>query len=220
MKFIKDLRVLVVGLTVALLAGCAGVKPVAYSGLPSSAYLKANANDDTGRIPYDYSSSVDWHAYSKVMVDPVAIYSGADNQFGSISDEDRRVLTEYLHRTFASRLATRFESVTHPGPGTLRVRLTLTGAEKTTPFLGQFTHIDIGGNLYNGVEAIRGGQSLFGGSVSYAVEIYDASSSKLLKVYVTKQYPNAMNLTASFGSLGAAKTGVDKGADALLAQLR
>jgi hypothetical protein len=32
---------------------------------------------------------------------------------------------------------------------------------------------------------------------------------------VTKQYPGAMNILATFGSLTAARTGIDKGADAL-----
>jgi hypothetical protein len=73
--------------------------------------------------------------------------------------------------------------------------------------------------LCNGVQSIRGGQGAFSGSVSYAVEVYDGASGQLLKAYVSKQYPNAMNLPAAFGSLGAAKTGLDKGADALVAQL-
>jgi hypothetical protein len=58
------------------------------------------------------------------------------------------------------------------------------------------------------------------GSVSYSVEIYDAASNLLLKAFVTKQYPNAMNIVATFGSLHAAKTGIEKGADALVASLK
>lgn len=54
----------------------------------------------------------------------------------------------------------------------------------------------------------------------YAVEIYDASNNRLLNAYVTKQYPSPWNLGASIGSLSAAKTGVEKGADALVAQLK
>ena len=49
--------------------------------------------------------------------------------------------------------------------------------------------------------------------------IYDASTNRLLNAYVEKQYPNAMNVKSTFGSLGAAKTGIRKGAEALVAQL-
>ena len=202
------------------LSGCASEKPVAYSGIASASYLRTNLDDPSGRIPYAYSIQSDWRAYSKVIVEPVQIYAGADNQFGDMKQEDKLDLANYMQRSFADRLAKKFEIADRAGPGTLRIKLILTGAEKTTPFLGQFLHFDIGGNVYNGVEAARGGKSAFGGSVSFAVEIYDGSNGRLLTAYVSKQYPNAMNLTASFGGLSAARTGIDKGADALLARLQ
>ncbi len=212
-----------VGATVAILAGCASEKPVAYSGIVSAPYLRTNLGDDRGRIPYAYSTQPNWRAYTKVVIDPVQIYSGADNQFGDIKEADKAELANYMQKTFTERLGKRFE-VANPagqaGPGTLRVKLILTGAETTTPFLGQFVHFDLGGSVYNGVEAAKGGKSAFGGSVSFAVEIYDSAEHRLLNAYVSKQYPNAMNLTAAFGSLSAARTGIDKGADALLARLQ
>jgi len=55
--------------------------------------------------------------------------------------------------------------------------------------------------------------------VSYAVEVYDATTNRLLHAYVEKQYPNAMNVGATLGSLSAAKTGIRKGADELVAKL-
>jgi uncharacterized protein DUF3313 len=57
------------------------------------------------------------------------------------------------------------------------------------------------------------------GSVIYSVEIYDVLSRQLLSMYITKQYPNAMNVGASLGALKAARVGIDKGADALVDQL-
>lgn len=58
------------------------------------------------------------------------------------------------------------------------------------------------------------------GSVNYAVEIHDAESNVLLYAYVAKQYPNAMNVGATFSALEASKVGIRKGADALLAELK
>jgi tetrahydromethanopterin S-methyltransferase subunit B len=57
------------------------------------------------------------------------------------------------------------------------------------------------------------------GSVLYSVEIYDAQSNQLLESYVTKQFPNSENVFATAGSLTAAKTGIDKGANTLVKQL-
>ncbi|WP_321943659.1 DUF3313 domain-containing protein [Paraburkholderia tropica] len=214
------LPILLAGTTILALSACAGVQPIAYSGLSSSPKLTQNRDDDSNKVPYRYVEPVIWSRYSQVVLDPVVVYKGNDAQFGDLKDEDKTELADYMAKTFSAKLSKRFDIAQHVGANTLRIRLTLTGVETTKPFVGQFTHFDIGGNVYNGVQAIRGGKALFGGSVSYAVEVYDGSDGRLLKAYVSKQYPNAMNLPAAFGSLGAAKTGLDKGADALVMQLR
>jgi hypothetical protein len=74
--------------------------------------------------------------------------------------------------------------------------------------------------VYNGVQAARDGEGTMTGSVIYAVEIFDAATSNLLSAFVSKQYPSPLNIKASVGPLTAAEAGLDKGADALLAQFR
>jgi hypothetical protein len=213
------LLLFVSALTLALTA-CSSVQPVAYSGISSSPQLKQNRDDDAAKVPYRYAAPVVWSPYTQVMIEPVVVYRGNDNQFADMPDDDKAALADYMGKTFAAKLAKRFEIASQPSPATLRVKLTLTGAEKTTALVGQVMHFDIAGNLYNGVQAIRGGKGAFSGSVTYAVEVYDSSSNRLLRAYVSNQYPNAMNLPAAFGSLSAARTGLDKGAEALVAQLQ
>jgi hypothetical protein len=200
-------------------AGCTTADPTVYSGLASASQLRPNTEDSTGRVPYRYKSNVDWRQYNKIIVDPVTVYSGPDNQFVKMADKDKSVLVRYMQDQFAERLRTRFALVNNPGPGTLRLHLTLTGAKDTTPFLGPFSHLDVGGNVINAAQAVRGREGTMAGSVNYAVEIYDAASNRLLSAYVTKQYPNAMNAGATFSALKGSKVGIDKGADALLAEL-
>jgi hypothetical protein len=123
-----------------------------------------------------------------------------------------------MHTQFSERLKERFKLTPFVAPNAMRVKLTLTGAQTTTPFLGTFTRFDLAGGPYNIVQSIRGKEGTFTGSVFFSVEIYDASTSRLLKAYVTKQYPNSLNISATRGPLSAAQTGIDKGADALVAQ--
>lgn len=203
----------------AMLAGCGSPDPVAYTGITSSPQLRPDPNDESGRIPYRYATQVNWQNYTRAMIDPVTVYRGTDNQFGDMSEGDKAALASDMEVQFTQKLSKRFQVTNMPAPNTLRVKLTLTGAA-TTPLVAPATHVDLAGNLYNSVQAIRGGEGLMAGSVIYAVEIYDASNSRLLSAYITKQYPGALNLGASFGSLGAAKTGLEKGADALVAQLK
>ncbi|MBR0984591.1 DUF3313 domain-containing protein [Bradyrhizobium liaoningense] len=200
-------------------AGCASIAPVPYSEMASSAYMAPDKSDASGRVPYRYSTPVDWRTYSKVILDRVVIYRGRDHQFGDMSGKDKATLAAYMQNCFADRLRGRFVLVREPGPNTLRIRLTLTGAVANTPVLGTLSRFDMAGAVYNGVQAARDGEGMLTGSVVYGVEIFDATTSRLLSAYVTKQYPAAYDIKATTGALAAATAGLDKGADALMAQL-
>jgi hypothetical protein len=204
----------------AALVACGSPEPVAYSGIDSSSKLAVNRQDETGRIPYRYATQVDWQTYKTAILDPVVIYRGPDNQFGDMSDADKVILADYMSAQFTEKLRHRFVLTTGPGPDTLRIKLTLTGAATSTPVLSTLSRFDLAGGLYNGVQSIRGGEGMMTGSVIYAVEIHDASTGRLLSAFISKQYPNALNIGASLGSLGAAKTGIEKGAESLVAYLK
>ncbi|MBZ5763259.1 DUF3313 domain-containing protein [Rhizobium sp. VS19-DR104.2] len=203
----------------AVVSGCTTADPTVYAGLASASQLRPATDDASGRVPYRYTSNVDWRQYDKIIVDPVTIYSGPDNQFVKIADRDKVVLANYMQNEFTAKLRTKYAVVSNPGPRTARLHLTLTGAKDTTPVLGPFSHIDVGGGVINAAQAVRGREGTMAGSVSYAVELYDASSNRLLSSYVTKQYPSAMNIGATFVPLKGSKVGIEKGADALLEQM-
>jgi hypothetical protein len=120
---------------------------------------------------------------------------------------------------FASSLSHDYRIVERAEPGTLRLHLMLTGASVTPPVVGTLTHFDLAGGIYNTMQGVRGKQGMMSGAVVYAVEIRDAQSDRLLHAQVTKQYPGALNIPASFGALKAAKVGIDKGARELAMQL-
>jgi hypothetical protein len=204
----------------AVLTGCASVTPIPYSEVASSSYLAPNPSDTSGHIPYRYSTAIDWRIYNRAIIEPVVIYRGPDQQFGDMSEDDKKSLGNYMQMRFTEKLSSRFTLVSQRGPNTLRVRLTLTGAVTNTPVLGTLSRFDVAGAVYNGVQAARDGEGTMTGSVIYTVEMFDAATSRLLGAFVSKQYPNAYNIKASVGPLAAAEAGLDKGADALVAQLR
>ena len=203
------------------LTACAGPQPAPYHDLAAATYLKPNPNDESGKIPFLYSENVDWSKYRNVLIEPVAIYDGSDQQFGKMPMQDRKALAQYMQERFATTLAKRFTLVELPGPDTLRLTLFLTGASATTPVLSTVSRIDLGpGSIYNGVQAIRGGEGLLTGWVMYAAEIRDAATGKLLEAFEAKQYPKALDIGSTFGSFAAARTGIDKGAETLAAALQ
>jgi hypothetical protein len=170
-------------------------------------------------VPFEYWAQANWRSYSTFILEPVAIYQGADNQFEKVSEEDKTALAQYMQTRFTAKLGTRFKSVATPSSNTLRIKVTLTGAKDTKRVVSTFTRFDMLGTPYNVVQAARGREGAFTGSVSYAVEIYDASTNQLLGAYVTKQYPNPYNLKATLGKKKASMAGIEKGADQLLAYL-
>ncbi|MBR0756339.1 DUF3313 domain-containing protein [Bradyrhizobium jicamae] len=203
-----------------LAAACAAVKPAPYAGMTSSPSMVPDASDASGRVPYRYSAAVDWRSYDKLILEPVVIYRGRDHQFGDMSEKDKATLAAHMQARFTDKLRTRFTMVSARGPNTLRLRLTLTGAVTNTPVIGTLSRVDLAGAVYNGVQAARDGEGTMTGSVIYGVEIFDAPTSRLLSAYVTKQYPDAYDIKATVGALAAATEGIDKGADALMAQLK
>jgi len=216
----KTGRLAMIAACCATLAACGTTQPVAYSGISSSSKLMPDQKDDTGRVPYSYSTPVEWQKYNALIIDPVAIYNGPDHQFGDLPEADKQELARYMDTTFRKTLSQRFRVTSNPGSNTLKLRLTLAGVGTNTAVASTVTRFDLAGMPYNVVQSIRGKEGMLMGSVSYSVEIYDSASNQLLKAFVTKQYPNAMNIVATFGSLHAARTGIEKGADALVASLK
>lgn len=212
-------RLAVAAIAAWSMAGCAGPRPVAYSGLESAPQLRPSADDDNGRTPYAYSVPVNWRQYYRIIIDPVQVYKGPDAQFGKIPPHGQDHLARYMEERFTGRLSKDFEIVHEPGPNTLRLKLTLTGAHPTPPVIGTFSHFDLAGGPYNAVQGLRGKPGMVSGAVIYAAEIYDAQTGRLLNARVTKQYPGAMNIGASFGAMKAARKGIEKGADELAEQI-
>ncbi len=217
MSRLQHLRLLGL-LSPVLLADCGGPPPVAaYRDLPSAAQLQPAKNAE---MPFQYQSpTAELARYPKLLIDPVAIYAGSDAQFGSVAAEHRQAMAEYMQQVFAETLGKRYQLVTAAEPGTLRLHLTLTGIETNTPGISAVSHLSPIGVLVNtGLEA-DGDNGTFLGSITYAAELSDATSGTLLYAYVTRQTPDALDFTASFGGLAAARAGVRIGAAHLTEKL-
>lgn len=199
------------------MAGCSSTRPFAYGGLESAPRLQPSQDHHK---PYQYRDAADVARYTKLVMDPVTVYAGKDAQFGSVSSADQALLAEYMSKTFAATLKPNFDIVAGAEPGTARLHLTLTGVETSTPFLSTVTHLVPLGLVTNGVLQVTGSPGTFYGSVSYAVELSDAQTGKLLYAYVTKQAPQALDLTASIRPLDAARSGIRAGARQLRTELQ
>lgn len=202
-----------------LLTACSGTTPIAYTGIDSAALLQKNPVDDN-HVRFVYSApNVDLKRYTQIIIDPIKIYTGSDQQFGSVSEADKAEIAKYMTANFASAASMHYRVVQDPSPDTLRLKLTLTGIERNVPVLSTVTKFAPAPTLLNLIQTARGKEGTFAGSVSFVVQVYDSATNRLLEAYVSKQYPFAENIGASFGTLDATRAGVRNGADGFIAEL-
>lgn len=214
------------GLSLAFLiclgvAGCASQAPVPYTEIASAPHWSANTEDSSGRMPYSYKRTSGWGHYDAVIVEPVMLYSAADNQLGDLNIGEAMLLKKQMDTDFKQALSRYFKVSDKLGgvPRAMRIRITLTGAERNTAFLTPFSRFDLGMGSYNLVQAARDKRGTFSGSIFYTVEIYDEASDQLLQSFVAQQYPKVYDLGATHGSLTAAQAGISRGAAALADEL-
>jgi hypothetical protein len=115
-----------VALSGVLLSGCASTHPLAHQGLASAPpQLAPNPKDKDGHVPFSYSGAdPNWPGYHAAIVD-VVVYAGRDQQFGGTSDADRARLAAYMQEAFSEALKSKFDLVSAPESGALRIHLTL-----------------------------------------------------------------------------------------------
>lgn len=199
------IRIIAAFATTLAVSGCA-TTPTPSQALSSSSVLRPTPD---ATKPFAYiRPGTDFSAYTRVIIPPVSIYVGPDADFGKLPDSDRRILAEYMSSRFADVLGKRFQLVSQPGPGTLRIKLTLTGAKSSRPVLSTISHVLPVGIVVNAGAQIAGRPGTFSGWVSYAVEIEDAETGSLLYAYAGNGSANALDLTSVFRKLDAAKAGI------------
>ncbi|MBM7124696.1 DUF3313 domain-containing protein [Dyella flava] len=207
-------------LCVVAMAGCAATAPVQYRSLDSTAQLAPNPQGQNKHVPFYYAApDAQLPRYTQVILDAVTVYGGEDQQFGKLSAAERQQLADYMQAQFGQTLGQKYVLTSVPGPDTLRIHLTLTGASASVPVVSTVKQVLPIGAVLGTLKSAADKPSRTLGSVSYAVEIYDSQSNRLLRAFVAKQYPAAENIPASLGALSAAETGIEKGAKTLLTQL-
>ena len=84
-----------------LLCSCASTRPLPYSQLPSSSYLRPHDGSRGDRMPYAYQGDANWNRYRAAIVEPVSIYRGPDAQFEDVPEQDKRMLADYMQQEFS-----------------------------------------------------------------------------------------------------------------------
>jgi Protein of unknown function (DUF3313) len=125
---------------VAALGACAETKqvrmekpPPTAAVLPEPSLLKRGASGEVDEVYLN--PSADWASYTKVVLDPVTIWTGRDSDMAKASPAEQKALADAFYTELHDAVAKRCEVVTEPSPGTMRWHIALVDATSANPFL-------------------------------------------------------------------------------------
>lgn len=158
--------------------------------------------DKAGSESWTYAQPRDvFTKYRTLIVDQTAVYNGPDAQFdGDISAADRAQFASVITDALRSELAKSFPTPARAQADTLRLKVTLLGAEKTKGGLATATRVTPIGFGLSAVKSALGKGGSLTGSVLVAVELYDARTNELLLAAVRRRHPDALDVPATLGT--------------------
>lgn len=164
------------------------------------------AQDKPGTESWTYAQPVAvFHKYRTLIVDPTVVYNGADAQFDGIEYADRSRFAGIVTRELQAELAKSFPVPARPQADTMRLRVTLLGAEKTIGGVATASRVGAIGLATSAVKSALGKKGSFTGSLLYAVELYDARTNELLLAAVRRRTPDPLDIPATISTTETVK---------------
>lgn len=143
--------------------------------------------------------------YRTVIVEPTVVYRGPDAQFDGIEPADRTKYAAMITDALREELAKSFPAPAKAQADTLRLRVTLIGANKTKGGIATATRVTPLGFASSALKSAMGKTGTFTGSLLYAVELYDARTNELLLGAVRRRTPDPLDVPATLSTTDTVK---------------
>jgi hypothetical protein len=158
--------------------------------------------------------SFDRSKYHAIYIDPATLYSGPDADFGSVSLEDRQHIADRLTAEMRRVLSENFTLAQGPGPGVVRLHMTLVGINESHPVLSTALRLTPVGLVMTGARALQDKPAAFVGSINLAAVAYDSQDGRVLAAAQGTISPAAVDLTSGLTPLRAADLSTTRAAEA------
>ena len=205
-KTSKWVSVSAVVLVAGLVAACPATERVKYSGfLKNYSQLKPDPKFD-GALRWQ-DPKVNLASYNKFIVDPVLIHFATKADGIGINPAELAELTAFARKTFIQKLSKNFRVVSSPGPGTLRLRVAITGIKETTPILNlhpamKFSGMGLGGasaegevlDSLTGKRIIAAADSRMGDRVDFKAGMSKLGHAKQVIEFWAERFVNVMKM--------------------------
>jgi len=143
--------------------------------------------------------------YRTLIVDPTAVYQGPDAQFDGIDPADRSKYASMITDELRAELSKTFPAPAKPQADTMRLRVTILGAQKTHGGLATATRVTPVGFATSALKSALGRKGTLTGSLLYAVELYDARTNELLIAAVRRRTPDPLDVPATLSTSDTVK---------------
>ena len=132
------------GLCLLLLNACSTTQKVAVNESDVNCVFLANncslltpGGKDQADLRY-INPAAEWTQYNKILLDPVTFWAGDATP---ISAADQQMLVNYFNQQLNKELGQKFQIVTEPGPGVMKLDVAIVDASSATPVLRSISMI-------------------------------------------------------------------------------
>ena len=129
----------------------------------------------------------DIKSYTRILMDPVLLYSSEDDSMKDVAKADRKKLMDYADAAIREHLAKDYVFVGEPGPGVMRLRVALTETEHSYVALDTISTVLPIGLALAGLQTAATGSCSFVGSAGVEAEMLDSQTGKRLFAAVDRR---------------------------------
>jgi len=175
----------------ALLSACTttqGVKPDLVHGR-RCAYLAPDVCSKLEPVPGKetlryIAPHVDWSQYTKVMISPITVWSGAKR---NLTAEESQWLANYMYHALVQQVGKVAKIVDEPGPGVLKLQGAFTQVDAAVPVLRTISMVIPQARALATLKYIATDSYPFVGSAQGELEITDSRTGEVLAAGVDRR---------------------------------
>jgi hypothetical protein len=153
-----------------------------------------------------YNPAAQWHTYTKVLIEPVTFWG---DEAGKIEPADQQALGAYFNESLQKALGEKFEIVTSPGPGVLRLQVAVVDATAATPGLRTVSLVVPQARTLATASSMVTGKQAFAGALELEAKLTDAATGQLLSAVVARGVGGGSMKAAAQWKWGDAENAMD-----------
>ena len=196
-------------IVLVVLPGCASdPTPASTAGID----VPLSPTSDPSTLAYR-APDLDVSRYRALLIEPADVYPGKEDNFDGVSMDDRKALADRITSEFRRVLVAKYPLANQPGPGGVRIHLSLAGIDESVPVVSTALRLLPFGMVMTAVRSAEGKPAKLTGSVTIAGVARESDTGKVLGAMVSRCAPPAYDIGSGMSLLGAAERGVTHGAE-------